>query len=788
MKTTIFFIFLLSSLLPALLFAQKNCAIKGRIKAHNNAAELITVELKKQKKKTTTDIEGNFKLMNLQPIEDTLIITSGEDQIRTLPVHPAPKQTQDLGDIDLDLNITRLQEIEVRGRLTHSYKSDYSFFGTKTQTSLLNIPQSVSSITKELIKDRMNFTLKDAVDEASGVTDYSGYDEYTIRGFKAENARLINGLRGYNTTYTSTMLVNIERIEVLKGPAATLYGNCDPGGTINLVTKKPLSEQGGEINFSGGSWNHYRSSGDITGPLNKSKTLLYRLNAGYDNTKSFRNQYFSKSYELAPSISFIPNEKIQVNADFSLSHINTLLDGGQPGFQNDYTLKSTPVSLIASQPGDYLHETDYATTISFSYKINDHLTFNSGYLNYATQQRVAAHGIQSYLTPDSVNLYFSKWNYRSTTNTFTNYFTFHFNTGKFSHQLLAGYDFISSAVNLDQKYFEDVNNFPAGSGTAGTFSLKRPVYVNTSSKNYSLSTYQSDATNVDATIYTTQGIYLQEQVTRNKWTLLLGVREEMYKIGGDDDLVDTSGDDDGINVFLPRVGLVYNYTPDISLYATYNKGFDPFEASASTEVFNAPFKPITSELFETGLKANLFNNKLFATLSLYQLTLHNVAVNANVISNPNLYIQQGKDRSTGIEMEINGNIFSNVSVSISYAYCVAKILESKISSQVGEPVENAPRNASSSWVKYSFKSGLLKGFGIAAGHSQASVRNTLQQGLKLPGYWVFNAGLRYAYKHYGLACNVNNVFNKTYWVGAYNNVNKWPGAPVNFMLSASYTF
>ena len=133
-------------------------------------------------------------------------------------------------------------------------------------------------------------------------------------------------------------------------------------------------------------WDHYRAQGDITGPLNKSKTLLYRFNAGYDKTHSFRNHYFAKSYELAPSVSFIPNEKIQLNVDFSLSHINTILDRGQPGFQNDFTLKSTPINLIASQPGDYLHETDVATNVLFSYKINKHINFNSGYLHYTTQQ------------------------------------------------------------------------------------------------------------------------------------------------------------------------------------------------------------------------------------------------------------------------------------------------------------------------------------------------------------------------------------------------------------------
>jgi iron complex outermembrane receptor protein len=123
---------------------------------------------------------------------------------------------------------------------------------------------------------------------------------------KAENAIDINGLRGYNTAYTSLMLVNIERIEVIKGPTATLYGNCDPGGTINLVTKKPLERREAGINLYVGKWNHYRAEGDLTGALNKIKTLLYRFKRRYDDTKSFRNNGFAKSYEIAPAITLFP--------------------------------------------------------------------------------------------------------------------------------------------------------------------------------------------------------------------------------------------------------------------------------------------------------------------------------------------------------------------------------------------------------------------------------------------------------------------------------------------------
>ena len=322
--------------------------------------------------------------------------------------------------------------------------------------------------------------------------------------------------------------------------------------------------------------------------------------------------YKRQSYEIAPSFSFIPNEKIQLNVDFSLSHINTILDRGQPGFQNDFSLESTPVNIIASQPGDYLHETDIASNLLFSYKINKHISFNSGYLNYITQQNVAEHGLRSYIKPDSVNLYYSDWKYHTTTHTFTDYFTFHFNTGKFSHQFLSGYDFVISDVNLNQKYYEQADQYGTGSGIVETFSLKYPKYLARPINKYQSSDYNSDASNVEASIYHTQGIYIQEQISYNKWKVLIGLREEMYASGDDDDTADRTKE----NVFLPRLGLVYELKPNATLYATYNNGFDPFEASTSTQVFNAPFKPIKSELFEAGAKANFFNNKLSASSNL----------------------------------------------------------------------------------------------------------------------------------------------------------------------------
>ena len=782
LKHTITFLLIVFHL--SALSQKPSASVYGKIlNSNGKPAQSVTVALQKLNKFTYTDNSGYFILSGLQPGFDSLIISSTEYLALKLPVQIHEGSSLDMGIISLQLNVPELQTVEIKGRTLHSYKSNYSFFVNKTQTAAIDIPQSVSSITKELIADKMAFNVKDVISGVAGVNQYSGYDEYTIRGFRAENARDINGLRGYNTTYTNSMLVNIERVEIIKGPTSTLYGNGDPGGTINLVTKKPLSQKESEINISGGSWNHFRITGDNTGPINKSKTLLYRINAGYDDSKSFRDIFYSKAYQVAPSLSFIPNDRLSLNLDFSLSNTYTILDRGQPGMRDTDHLLATPVKLTVSQPGDYLHEKDLATIASFSYKINNRLSYNVGYLNYITQQNVADHGLHDYITNDSIGLYFTKWKYNTVTNTISNYLSYQFKTAGLNHQVVAGYDYIQSNINLDQKYYEQPDEFGEESGIVGTFSLLNPGYMKRPVNNYRVSDFDSDATEVDGDVYHTQGIYLQNEISFNRWKLLIGLREEFYKGRGEDE-------DDEINqqVFLPRIGLVYAVKENLSAYATYNKGFDPFEASGSTQEFDEPIKPQVSKLFETGMKADFFSGKLAASLSVYQLSVENVAVNANDIGNPDLFVQEGKVRSRGVELEANGNITPSLSASFAYAFCDAKIIESKTPSQIGQRLENSPRNSGSAHVKYEFKKGVIKGLAISAGYLLESKKTTLDPSVSLPGYIIFNGGVQYTFQKFSLALRVENFFNKTYWMAAYNNVSKWPGEPRNFMVSLRYKF
>ena len=223
--------------------AQSAVVIHGKVLAGDNEpASFVTVELKKSGTRTIADEYGNFSIIKIFTGIDSLIITGIGFAVYSKEISTHTAGTTDIGIIHLDYVTGMLAGVEILGRKLQSYKSEYSFAATKTEKRLQEIPQSISSITKEVITDRMNLRLSDVLDNTAGVSRYSGYDEYAIRGFRAENPKLINGLRTFNNSLISPMLVNIERVEVLKGPVSVLYGNADPGGTINLVTKKPLSQ------------------------------------------------------------------------------------------------------------------------------------------------------------------------------------------------------------------------------------------------------------------------------------------------------------------------------------------------------------------------------------------------------------------------------------------------------------------------------------------------------------------------------------------------------------------
>src|SRR5690606_19711596 len=265
--------------------------------------------------------------------------------------------------------------------------------GTKTETPIRFVPQAISYVTKEVIDDQQAFKTSDIIKNISGVNVFSFYNnDFTLRGYRASNA-LINGLRNPTGSWSQSLLPNVERIEVIKGPASALFANTDPGGTVNTVTKKPLDVNRRSINFATGSYNTFRMASDFTGPMNNEKTLLYRLNLAYQNGQSFRVLQGGEDLVIAPSISFIPTDRTQLNVDFVYSKTKSRLDRGQPifGATAGTDLYSTPISFAIGKENDYANELSLYTTASLQHKFTDNISFNASYMKFLYDEDLLEH-------------------------------------------------------------------------------------------------------------------------------------------------------------------------------------------------------------------------------------------------------------------------------------------------------------------------------------------------------------------------------------------------------------
>jgi iron complex outermembrane receptor protein len=242
--------------------------------------------------------------------------------------------------------------------------------------------------------------------------------------------------------------------------------------------------------------------------------------------------------------------------------------------------------------------------------------------------------------------------------------------------------------------------------------------------------------------------------------------------------------------FLPRVGLTYTLNPNINLYSTYVKGYNPQTASViANPNAGGPFDPLENNMIEVGGKSSWFNDNLFVTLALYKIEQKNTLYTANDATNPDLMRAVGKENSKGIEVDITGNILPQWSISAAYSYNESHITDSPIAEEVGRQKPNTPNNQGNLWTRYNFTNGTLKDFGIAFGTNYVTTRTMSQTNTQtLPGYTVMNGALYYTINKFKLQLNANNLANKTYWVGGYDYIRLFPGAPRNWMLTLGYSF
>lgn len=817
------------SMIGFFLFSQTvlaQIAITGKITDKSNKPlPGVTIKLVEKNIVQVTDKDGTFEFQDLSPGIYNFITSYIGYDTRQTRFNLQKEKTQ--LNIMLQEKDNQLQGVEITGRKEQAYKNTKSFSGTKTETPLRYVPQAVSYVTKEVIDDQQAFKASDVIKNISGATHFSYYNnDISLRGFRSSNA-LINGLRTPTSSWSQPLLPNVERIEVIKGPASALFANTDPGGTVNTVTKKPLDEVRKSINFATGSYNTNRLMADFTGPMNETRTLLYRLNLAYQNAESFRVLQGGEDVVIAPSISFIPDDKTQVNFDFVYSKTKSRLDRGQPifGATAGTNLNSTPISFALGKRNDFENELNLYVTTSLQRKIGKNVTFNASYMKFMYEENLLEHRTSNRYAVDAANkpiptkmeMQTIRRQGKNYSDNITAYFVTDLKTGPLTHKIVTGYDYIQNESPVGNSNY-NATGYRRIDGTVATFALppdpnkppkpNSPPYVafvydtkgnpvpnvphfDLVNPDYSISEisgYINASSQTDPAKYYVHGFYIQDQISFGKFQALLALRQEYYTdITGYKKTTEKKLEQKAL---IPRLGLVYTPIDQVSLYGTYAEGYQPQSTAQIGDPvrFGGPFDPLISNMYEVGAKTEFFEKRLSANLSFYRIEQNNVLINAGNPGNTEELRQEGQQLAKGIELDINGAIMPNFSITANFAVSRAETTKSDKPENVGLLNANAPKAQGGLWAKYTFLNPDLKGLGLGAGVNYTGKRNTLNTVLELPEYTLFSAALYYNIDKFRFSGNLNNVFNKTHWVGGYDFNRLYPGAPRNFMIGIGYTF
>lgn len=817
-------------LISTVTFAQNT--LKGTIKENGKIPVIgATVKLNSnsETKNTVSDINGNFEFTNLLDQNYKLSISSIGFEAFSQEV----KANQTL-EISLKPSETMLQDVEVLGRARKDYNSDYSFSATKIAIKNKDLPQALSTVTKELIADRGAFQLADAVKIASGVSPSSFYNQFNIRGISQnEEGQIINGMRTRQFYFLQPLTTNVERVEVLKGPASVTFSSVDPGGSINMVTKKPLAETRREVSLSAGSFSTVRGALDFTGPLNESKTLLYRINGAYQEAQSYRDLVKNNSVLISPSITYLPSDKTAINTELIYSNMVGNLDRGQPIFgavAGKTNLNSTPISLNLGAANDFFKSKELILMANLSHKFSEKISFNASYMKQTWSEDLQEHRTTNAFARDITGAEVTSlvgmqmvqrkqlWN----TDNLNAYFNFNFNAGKTSHKLLVGYD-LQSWNKLKGGGQNAARGFLLKDGSvAGSFvlanaanyqtvaiggktlprpntnyfDLSNPVYTVRNINDYTL----NSRIPVPSALTTTDAIYVQEQLKFGKFSALLSLRNEWFE-----DITNYKAPNEASfknRALIPRIGLTYEVTKNINVYGTYLEGYQPQSNTVTllpstgayfwTPTSAATFKPLISDLKELGMKADLLDKRFTLNMAFYEINQKNILMSANDPTKPDLLVQRGADRSRGFETDLAGYILPNWQINASFSFIDAKIMADANETLVGQRKENVAKHSGNIWTRYNFgANSKLKDLGIGAGmNAQGSRIPWFSRAFEVPAFTTFDAAIYYtpSKSNVQMALNMNNIFDKTYWIGAQNYTRLFPGAPRNFMLTATYKF
>jgi iron complex outermembrane receptor protein len=764
--------------------------VSGKITDVNGLPlSFINVTIKEAEYKTSTDEKGNY-LLKMPAGRYTILASSIGYKGTGAQINIEAGKTLNVA-FKLAEDITDMRDVVVSGVKAKSATA------TRTLMQIQDIPQSIVVIGQRVIQEQAAFDLTTITRNISGLNftgNYAGAGSsqfFNARGFDLNDGQSYrwNGMMIWNlgNNYSD----NIEQVEFLKGPTSILFGDVAPGGVMNFVTKKPLEDFMAKVDFKTGSWGLIRPAIDITGPITKDRTLRFRLNTSFEKSNSFRDSVSSRKEFIAPTIAWNITPKLSFNVEAVFKKSSATDDAGLVSPDGTIGgLKSLNPSLYLGEAShQYLYsEQDYFVTLT--YEINKKWRLKTVGFYGNTDNRPFGVWFDS---PDSAGNFARReygYHQNSKTHTISAEVNGTFYTGAIKHNVLAGIEYQST----DYRYTNDGTLYLLDSSN-----IYHPRYEATPSPEPANSQYLPYVSIIART-----GIYAQDQLMffNEQLHILLGVRAGRTRQGNhyyQDQLAGTqfAGYTDDIiskNVITPRVGAVYKPRDWWSLYASYSQGYEINSADIFARNYLQYVSPpaTTSSQVEFGSKTNLLNNMLGVSVSIFRIDKHNPY--GYVYLDPlhpdydayDVYYQ-GHHRSQGIELDADGKISPEWSVTAGAAYTKTEIMDDP-GYPTGNVLPNAPKYTGNFWLNYE-PAKILKGFSFGAGvFYKDKFFSTLANdpNLEIPPSYTLDASIGYKYNHMGIQLNAMNITNQVSYLNPWQ-FNMFDVKPLRqFILTLTY--
>jgi iron complex outermembrane receptor protein len=624
---------------------------------------------------------------------------------------------------------------------------------TKSNESAADSAQSITVITRDLMDSQQSQNLSDVLWNSAGVSANTygrrGWDDFIIRGQRASESVFADGLLVDTNNRVAQEVFGAERVEILKGPASVLFGQVQPGGLVNIVTKRPRPELFGELGVTVGNYGLRQVTADVGTPLKPDSKAAFRLNALAMNSDDATDHVWYRNRYVAPSLSLDFGHR----TDFTIlaSH-NERHYVRQQGLPVNGTLVSNingvvPNSRFIGEPNAAPYDGEqnrigYALTHRFDsgWTVNQNLRYQTSSLTgtFVTAGTMAVNS--QTLSRSATQQDFSGDAFGVDTNVQKSFaFTGH------QHTLTFGVDYRHSKEDRLQKTCR-----------VAALNVYSPVYGAAVNCPASFSTDSTDMLNA-------LGFYLRDQIRIvERWTVTGGLRYESARTASTNRLNATRTDSDD-NAVTGSAAVMYDLTQWARPYVSYSTSFLP---NAGTDVNNASFKPEKGRQVEVGVKFDTPGKNGLLTLAAFDLVRKNVLTSDPV--NTGYSVAVGEQRSRGFEAELTQDLGNGLSVMAAYAYIDGEVTEDTVAANVGKPLNAVPRHSFSLWTQYRFR-GALAGWWAGIGARGESAKRGYSFNYTVPGYAVADLGFGYTASHWRAALNVKNVFDKSYYAGGLNN-------------------